>query len=240
MRALILAAGRGKRLRPYTDTVPKPLLPVGPGLLCDWQFAALARAGVREVVVNTAHLPEAFDGVPGRYRELGFDVAISREGDTEADALESLGGIVKALPLLVPGDDPDAPFLVLAGDVVHDYDLKRLTALEPAIRRGDTDGRLVAVPNPVFHPQGDMTVAAGGTIVPGPGPHTYACLMIVSPRIFAGLAPVRAPLFPWLWGFARSGRITGEVFGGFWDNIGSPAEYLRLVEERRQPLWPAS
>lgn len=236
MRALILAAGRGKRLRPLTDTTPKPLLPVGKFRLCDWQFAALQKAGIREVVMNTAHLADAFNGIPSEYASQGFEVTISREGDKDTDALESLGGIVKALPLLVPEDDPEAPFLVLAGDVVHDFDLTRLTRLEADIRQGKLDAHLVAVPNPDFHAKGDMTVAPDGTIVPGAGPHTYGCLMIVSPRIFKGLKPAAAKLFPWLWQFALNRRMTAEVHSGFWGNIGSPEEYNKLLESGREPF----
>ncbi|MDO4937404.1 MAG: nucleotidyltransferase family protein [Sutterellaceae bacterium] len=237
MRALILAAGRGKRLRPLTDTTPKPLLPVGDFKLCEWQFAALGKAGVHEVVMNTAHLAEAFETVPSEFAAKGFEVAISREGDKDTDALESLGGIVKALPMLVPENDPEAPFLVLAGDVVHDFDLKRLTQYEKALRQNRLDAHLVAVPNPDFHVKGDMTVLENKTVVPGPGPHTYGCLMIVSPRIFTGLPAVSSKLFPWLWQFAQSKRLTAEVYEGFWGNIGSPEEYEKLIASRREPAY---
>lgn len=237
MRALILSAGRGKRLRPFTDTVPKPLLPVGDFKLCEWQFAALQRAGIREVVMNTAHLADAFETVPNYFADKGFDVSISREGDKDTDALESLGGIVKALPKIVTQNDPTAPFLVLAGDVVHDFDLSRLMRYEDPIRRGVLDGHLVAVPNPDFHAKGDMTVLESGEIIPGAGPHTYACLMVLSPRIFQGLPVESAKLFPWLWQFARNKRITAEVYSGFWGNIGSPVEYAKLIESGRMPRY---
>ena len=197
--ALILAAGRGKRLRPYTDATPKPLLPVRGRRLCDWQLAALKRAGV-------------------------------------PDALESLGGVVKALPLLTRRD-PQAPFIVAAGDVVHGYDFRRLLASAGDVRAGAFDGHLVAVPNPPYHPQGDMTVGEDGRIAPGPGPHTYGCLMIVSPRIFAGVPCARAPLFPWLWRLAERGRLTAEVFGGFWANVGSPADYEALQADEAALAW---
>lgn len=236
MRALILAAGRGKRLRPLTDTIPKPLLRVNGHRLCDWQLAALKRAGVRDVVMNTAHLAQAFESLPQELACEGFRLSLSREGDTEADALESLGGIVHALPLLTDRDRRE-PFLVLAGDVVHAFDLKRLIDKADDIRTGHLAGHLVAVPNPDFHVKGDMTVQPDGTIVPGAGPHTYACLMIVSPAIFEGLADESAKLFPWLWRFAREGRITAEVFRGFWDNIGSPAEYERLKNNVDALRW---
>ncbi len=247
MRALILAAGRGKRLRPYTDVVPKPLLVVAEGdathppvRLIDWQIAAACRAGVERIVVNTAHLADAFEPLPAELAARGVDMAISREGDCADDALESLGGIVKALPLLAPADDPrlcDEPFFVLAGDVVHAFDLRRFDAAAEAMRAGRIDAHLVAVPNPDFHAAGDMTVAADGTIVPGPGPHTYGCLMLASPRIFRPLRPEPAKLFPWLWDLALSGRVTAEVYTGFWDNVGSPREYERLKADAAALAW---
>ena len=237
MRALILAAGRGERLRPWTDTVPKPLLPVAGRHLCDWQLAALARAGVRDVVFNTAHLAEAFESLPAELAAKGIRARISREGSSAADALESLGGIVRALPLL---SDDDTPFIVAAGDVVHGFDMTRLVARASEIAAATIDAHLVAVPNPDYHASGDMTVAADGTVTPGAGPHTYGCLMVASPRIFRTLADGRAKLFPWLWDFARAGRLTAEVFEGFWANVGDPAQYaalranaeaLRLIED---------
>ena len=151
-----------------------------------------------------------------------------------------LTGIVKALPLLAPADDPrlcDEPFFVLAGDVVHAFDLRRFDAAAEAMRAGRIDAHLVAVPNPDFHAAGDMTVAADGTIVPGPGPHTYGCLMLASPRIFRPLRPEPAKLFPWLWDLALSGRVTAEVYTGFWDNVGSPREYERLKADAAALAW---
>ena len=236
MRALILAAGRGSRLRPLTDVVPKPLVEVNGTMLCAWQRAALKRAGISEVVMNTAHLADAFEDLPKKLKPSGFDVKISREGDTDADALESLGGIVKALDLLAPNGS-DEPFLVLAADVVHNFDLVRLLARADDIARGKIDAHIVGVPNPDFHAAGDMTILADGRIEPGCGPHTYACLMIAAPRIFRGLPVKRAKLFPWLWEFARAGRATGEVFTGFWDNVGSPVELQRLRENREALRW---
>ncbi|MGN1209816.1 MAG: sugar phosphate nucleotidyltransferase [Duodenibacillus sp.] len=226
MRALILAAGRGERLRPWTDTVPKPLLPVGGKRLCDWQLAALARAGVHDVVFNTAHLADAFETLPAELASKGIRVRISREGNSAAEALESLGGIVRALPLL---SDDDTPFIVEAGDVVPAFAMGSLTARAADIAAGQIDAHLVAVPNPDYHAAGDMTVAADGSVTPGTGPHTYGCLMVACPRIFRDLADGRAKLFPWLWDFARAGRLTAEVFEGFWANVGDPQQYAALA-----------
>lgn len=225
MKALVLAAGRGSRLRPLTDLIPKPLLEVNGRHLCDWQLAACKRAGVTQIVMNTAHLADAFEDIPAQYAQYGFEIALSREGNSAADALESLGGIVNALPLLTDGTEP---FLVLAGDVVHDMDLTRLTEKAEAIRSGVYDAYLVAVPNPEFHLKGDLTVFSDSTVIPGPGPHTYACLMIVSPRIFSGLDARPSKLFPWLW----EQNVRAEVFKGFWGNVGTPHELEILCENK--------
>ncbi|MGH6623335.1 MAG: nucleotidyltransferase family protein, partial [Burkholderiaceae bacterium] len=121
MRALILAAGRGERMRPLTDTTPKPLLMAGGRRLIEWQIAALVRAGVVDIVINTAHLPDQFEAALGDGRQLGASIRYSREGERADDALETLGGIVRALPLL-----GDSAFVVVSGDIVSDYDYSRL------------------------------------------------------------------------------------------------------------------
>ena len=230
MKALILAAGRGKRLRPLTDTCPKPLLKANGCRLCDWSIAALKRAGVTDIVMNTAHLADAFEALPAELAGRGIHLAISREGDRHEDALESLGGIVKALPLLTDGE---SPFIVAAGDVVHAFPMERLLAKAGAVRSGEIDGHLVAVPNPSYHAKGDLTVYEDGSLEPGSGPHTYGCLMIVSPRIFAGLPAVSSKLFPWLWQW----RLTAEVWTGFWGNIGDPDEFAALQSNRNACKW---
>lgn len=227
-KALVLAAGRGKRLRPYTDAIPKPLLPVGTHRLFDWQIAGLKRVGITDLVMNTAHLADRFESLPDELAEFGVSLQLSREGDREEDALESLGGIVKALPLLTDGVEP---FVVVAGDVVHEYPFERLLSHRQALIEGDKDVHLVAVPNPSYHSRGDMTVMPDASVQPGSGPHTYACLMLASPRIFVDLKPERATLFPWLWQFARSGRMTAEVYEGFWANVGDPEQYAALCSD---------
>lgn len=231
MKALLLAAGRGKRLRPLTDMCPKPLLPVGKQRLWDWELAALKKAGVTEIVVNTAHLAEQFEAMPEEYAAHGITLTLSREGATEADALESLGGIVKALPLLTDGK---TPFLVAAGDVVHAFPMEELVQAGQAIEAGDYDALIVAVPNPSYHVKGDLSLKQDGTVVSGEGPYTYGCLMVVAPRIFAGVKPVFAKLFPWLW---HNARVKGLVWNGFWANVGDPTELAKLCSDSRAPKW---
>ncbi len=226
MKALILAAGRGCRLRPLTDTTPKPLLPVSDFRLCDWQLAACLRAGITDVVMNTAYLSSAFESIPAEYAAKGLRIVLSREGTTQSDALETLGGIVKALPLLTDGTEP---FLVLAGDIAHDFDLRLLIRKRRDLIVGDIDASLVVVPNPSYHTSGDLDFAPDGRLLPGTGPYTYACLAVVSPRIFNRLEPVRAKLFPWLWQF----RVTAQIHRGFWSNVGDAAEYEALCGNRK-------
>jgi N-acetyl-alpha-D-muramate 1-phosphate uridylyltransferase len=226
MRALILAAGRGERMRPLTDDVPKPLLMAGERRLIEWQIEALARAGVRELIVNVAHLADAFELALGRGEAYGVTLAYSREGDRAEDALETLGGIVRALPRL--GADP---FLVVSGDIVTDFDYSTLATAAARLAAGLADAHLVLVDNPAFHARGDMGLV-DGLVAPDAEPRcTYANIGVFAPRLFAGLAPVRARLFPWLYSAARAGRVTGERYAGRWHNVGTPAELARLDVE---------
>lgn len=230
MRALILAAGRGERMRPLSDATPKPLLWAGGRRLIEWQIAALAAAGIRDIVINTAHLAQHFEDVLGDGARLGVRIAWSREGDAAGDALETLGGIVRALPLL-----DAAPFAVASGDIVTGFDYATLLPRAAAIAAGHADAHLVLVPNPAFHAQGDMGLRAGPggeLIAPDAGPRlTYANIAVFSPRLFAGLRPERARLFPWLYAAARAGRVTGERYDGRWYNVGTPQELARLDRE---------
>jgi len=226
VRALILAAGRGERMRPLSDATPKPLLAAGGRRLIEWQIRALAAAGIRELVINTAHLAPQFEESLGDGGRLGVAIVWSREGDVAADALETLGGIVRALPLL-----GDGPFAVVSGDIVSGFDYATLTPRAAAIAAGAADAHLVLVPNPAFHAQGDMGLEQG-LIAPDAVPRfTYANIAVFAPRLFAGLAPVHARLFPWLYDAARAGRVTGEVFDGRWYNVGTPRELERLDRE---------
>jgi MurNAc alpha-1-phosphate uridylyltransferase len=227
MRALIFAAGRGERMRPLSDTTAKPLLPAGGRRLIEWQIASLARAGVRDIVINTAHLAQQIEDTLGDGAHHGVRLAYSREGTQAGDALETLGGIVHALPLL-----GDAPFIAVSGDIVTDYDYATLVALAPTLARGERDAHLVLVDNPPFHPRGDMGLADGLITTRTPW-LTYANIALLAPRLFVGEAPGKRKLFPWLYEAAARGRVSGEHYAGRWHNVGTPAELAALDAQLR-------
>lgn len=225
MKALLLAAGRGERMRPRSDITAKPLLRVGGRRLIEWQIDALVRAGVREIVINIAHLADQFEPALGDGRRYGTRLIYSREGDTAADALETLGGIVLALPRL-----GDAPFIVASSDIVTDFDYRRLDAALQAIAGGVADAHLVLVDNPPSHPRGDMGLI-DGRITLRPPLLTYGNIGVFSPALFDGLEARRAKLFPWLFAFAEQGRVSGERFAGRWHNVGTADELGALDAE---------
>jgi MurNAc alpha-1-phosphate uridylyltransferase len=215
-------------MRPLTDTVAKPLLAAGGRRLIEWQILALARAGVRKVVINTAHLPDQFESALGDGSALGVSIAYSREGDRAEEALETLGGIVRALPLL-----GDAPFLVVSGDIVTGFDYASLRTRAAAIAGGPADAHLVLVDNPAFHAHGDMGLIDGRIAPDAAERLTYANIGVFAPRLFASLRTERARLFPWLYAAARAGRVTGERYGGPWRNVGTPDELAQLDADLR-------
>ncbi len=218
MKALILAAGRGERMRPLTDATPKPLLMVGGKPLIVWVIERLKRAGVADLVVNVSHLADQIE------RELGdgakFGVRISYS--FEREALETAGGIAWALPLLA-----DRPFLVVNSDVYSNYDFadlkeraQSLSATRPA--------HLVLVDNPQHHPQGDFglrdgTVTAAGTRL------TFSGIGAYHPALFAGIARgEKARLAARLAAPIAEGRVTGEHFRGEWNDVGTPQRLAEL------------
>lgn len=225
MRALILAAGRGERMRPLTDSCPKPLLPVRGKPLLVWHLEALARAGVREVVVNTAWLEDQFPAALGDGAQWGLSIRYSTEGRDHGGALETAGGIRKALPWLAPRGDE--AFWVVSGDIYmpgFEFDAQ----LAQGFAAGTDLGLLWLVPNPGFHQRGDFDLdgtrlrrGASG----GPQAWTYANVALLRPALVAGL-PVgqRAPLGPLLFAAAAADRLAGCVLGSPWHNIGTPAQ----------------
>ncbi len=226
MRALLLAAGRGERMRPLTDAVPKPLLKVAGRALIEWQIDALVRAGVCDIVINTAHLGRLIEDALADGSQRGAKLRYSREGEQAQDALETLGGIVKALPLL--GDEP---FIVASGDIITDFDYSDLAGPAREISSGRLDAHFVLVPNPPYHRQGDLGIAdsTGGLRATRTAPRfTYGNIAVLSPRIFGGLEAVRSRMFPWLFATVDQGRAGAQLFEGRWFNVGTPRELHAL------------
>lgn len=225
MKALIFAAGRGERMRPLSDVTPKPLLRAGTRRLIEWQIERLVQAGFRDLVINTAHLAAQVEDALGDGARYGARIVYSREGETADQALETLGGIVRALPLL--SADRATPFIAVSGDIVTDYDYRRLIAHAQAIELGVADAHLVLVDNPPSHPAGDMGLAHG-RICLRPPLLTYGNIGVFAPRLFAAEQPVKKKLFPWLYRAAERGRVSGEHYAGRWYNVGTPEELAAL------------
>lgn len=226
-RAFILAAGRGERMRPLTDALPKPLLKAGGKPLIAWQLERLAAAGVREVVINHAHLGERLEAELGSGSRWGLAISWSRE----KEALETAGGIAHALGLI-----GDRPFIVVSGDIHTDFDYSGLAAAAQDIGRDPSRraAHFVLVDNPPYHPGGDMGLAGGRVRREGPL-LTYANIAVFHPELFAGIAPgARLRLFPWAYRFVDEGRVTGELFAGAWENLGTPAQ-LAALDRRLTP-----
>lgn len=224
MKAMILAAGRGERMRPLTDHTPKPLLDVGGRPLIVWHLERLAAAGFREVVINHAHLGAQIEARLGNGSRWGLSIAYSAEGT----ALETAGGIARALPLL--GDEP---FAVVNGDIYTDFDFAGLKhALAP-----QKQAHLVLVDNPPQHAQGDFHLR-GDQLTAGDGPRlTFAGIAVYRPQVFAAVAPDRpARLAPLLQAMIAEGTVSAEHHRGVWHDIGTPERLHALDEElRRQP-----
>jgi MurNAc alpha-1-phosphate uridylyltransferase len=226
MKAMLLAAGRGERLRPITDTIPKALVPVRGRPLIAWHLGRLAAAGFRDVVVNVAHLGEKIAAALGDGGRFGVSIRYSRE----AEPLETAGGIASALPLLGA-----QPFLLVNADVFCELDFSRLRGLDLGARLA----HLVLVPNPPHRPAGDFALEDGlvrGT--PGARRYTYAGLAVMSPRMVEGVkAGTKAPLAPLLYAAADRGLLGGEAYDGLWQDVGTAerlAELESLLESRHE------
>lgn len=217
-------------MRPLTDDLPKPLLTAGGRPLIEYHIEALARAGIRELVINLSWCGDRLRQHLGDGMGLGVSIAWSEEGPVP---LETGGGIHHALPLLGPG-----PFWVVNGDIACDF------VFPPAAGLGGHLAHLVLVPNPDHHPAGDFVLQDG--LVAGEaddgGPRlTFAGISLLDPALFEGATPGRFPLAPLLRQAARRGRVSGELHPGRWTDVGTP-ERLRQLDTalRRQPVGGGS
>ena len=221
MKAMLLAAGRGERLRPMTDSLPKALVPVGGRALIAWHLLALARAGIREVIINTSWLGGQLHAALGDGREFGVRIAWSDEGPVP---LETGGGILRAVPLLGP-----EAFLVVNADIWTDIDFARVK-LEP-----EALAHLVLIPNPLHNPRGDFVVR-GDRVVSEEGERfTYSGVGLYRPEFFAGCTKERFPLLPLLNRAIAAGRVRAEVHRGQWCDVGT-AQRLASLEARLPAL----
>ena len=217
---MILAAGRGKRMRPLTDHTPKPLLPVAGKPLIVWLLESLATAGIRDVIINHAWLGEQIPAALGDGSGFGMRIRYSPEG---AEGLETGGGIHRALPLL-----GDAPFLVVNGDIWADIDYARLD-----IGAGDL-AHLVLVENPPHNAEGDFALDDAGRVrTAGERRLTYSGVGVFRPGLFSNCMPGCFPLAPLLRAAADAGRVGGCRHDGAWEDVGTPARLQALDQRMR-------
>ncbi len=212
MRAMILAAGRGERLQPLTDTTPKPMLPVGGRPLVEHQIGWLKAAGITHIVINLHHLGEQIEAHLGDGRRFGVHIRYSRE----AERLETGGGIVKALPLL-----GKKPFLILNGDIFTSYPFPRIGPLPDW-----ADIHMVVTPRPAHRQQGDFDLDGRRVRARGDG-YVYCGIALLRPEVFAGDRPVPFSLLERFLRAMEAGRLSAEVWEGLWIDIGSPDQLRR-------------
>ena len=243
MKAMLLAAGRGERMRPLTDRTPKPLLVAGGKPLIVWHLEKLAAAGITEVIINHAWLGEQIPAALGDGSAYGVRITYSAEGE----ALETAGGIARALPLLTQGEPENAPFAVISSDAWSDLDYTRLTEVAQRLAAGEGDCWCLMVDNPGHHRGGDFALdnghlklagtahkaSAGNntqtTTSPEADALTYAGIGVFTPAMFRDIADgTRAPLRPWLEKAITAGRALGDHHRGQWFDIGTPARLEEL------------
>lgn len=224
MKAMVLAAGRGERMRPLTDHTPKPLLFVGGQRLIEYHLKGLVAAGFRRVVINTAHLADQIPEALGDGSAYGLHLSYTREPE---GALETGGGIHNALPLL--GDEP---FLVVNGDVWCDVDFSTLIPLQ-ALSMGKL-AHLLLVDNPDHNPKGDFHLAEDGEVhSDGSRRLTFSGIGIYHPALFADCEAGRFPLAPILRAAMDEGRVSGQHHQGQWYDIGTPQRLEELDRKLR-------
>ena len=217
MKAMILAAGRGERMRPLTDTLPKPLLEVKGKPLIVHHIERLAQNGFHEIIINIAHLGEYI------LQELGdssrWGVKLYYSDERQSGALESAGGIKKALTLL-----GDAPFLVVNGDVYSEYEF------DATFQLGDKKAHLILVPNPKHHKKGDFALDDAVLLNSGQDMYTFSGIGYYSPKLFKDVKLQKSPLAPLLRQAIEKNEISAEVFKKMWHDIGTP-QRLREIND---------
>ena len=223
MQAMILAAGRGERMRPLTDRVPKPLLEVGGKPLIVHHIENLARAGFTRIVVNHAHLGEMIEARLGDGSAFGVAIDYSREGQ----ALETAGGIAHALPLL-----GGKPFLVVNGDVYCEFDFATLPQRCSRMEASAAKAHLVLVANPLHRADGDFALVDDLVRNQGSPRLTFSGIGLYDPRLFDVLTPgEKTPLAPLLRQAAEQGAVSGEHYRGRWEDVGTPERLMNLDRE---------
>jgi MurNAc alpha-1-phosphate uridylyltransferase len=224
---MILAAGRGERMRPLSDATPKPLLEAGGKPLIQWQIEALARAGFRDIVINVAHLPEPFVAAFGDGAALGVALTWS----VEPEALETAGGIVTALPML-----PEGPALIVSADIHTNFDYAPLRPRAVAMAELGSVPRvhLVMVGNPAYHPDGDFALVDGRIERDGAPRQTFANIGLYDTALFRDLPRgVKLRLLPYYHRWIAAHLVSGEYFAGAWTNVGTPADLAALDRRLR-------
>jgi MurNAc alpha-1-phosphate uridylyltransferase len=220
MRAMILAAGRGERLRPLTDETPKPLIPIAGKPLIEYHLEALAGSGFREIVINQGHRGDQLPAVLGDGARWGVRIHWS---DEQPEALETGGGIFKALPMLGA-----SPFLVINGDVFTDYPFSRLRAVKCDW------AHLVMVPNPDHNPDGDFRLHGGRIRQNGGDRLTFSGIGVYNPRLFNDCKPGKFSVVPLLKAAMTDHLVTGEAYVGSWDDIGTPRRLDNLNQSLKR------
>lgn len=217
MKAMILAAGRGERMRPLTDLLPKPLLTVAGKALIHYHLEALRAAAVQDIVINHAWLGHLLPEHLGTGQQFGMNISYSNEG---AEGLETAGGIKKALPLL--GDEP---FMVINGDIFSDYPYQQLMdKLTP-----DSLAHLVLVPNPQQHPKGDFGISAAGlALAEAAQCFTFSGIAVYRPEFFSAVAEGKQKLAPYLRDAMAQQQVTAELYQGVWHDIGTVQRLTEL------------
>ena len=226
MIAMLLAAGRGERMRPLTDRIPKPLLEAGGKPLIVWHIEKLVHAGITELVINHAHLGARIEAALGDGSRFGARIRYS----PEARALETAGGIANALPLL--GDEP---FAVINSDIYCDYDFAHLAGHAAALQASGNAAHLVLVDNPPHHPNGDFALSGNRIYALPPSPLalpallTFSGIGIYQPSLFGHIPRgSSAPLAPLLREQIALGKISGEHYRGLWVDVGTPQRLAEL------------